>query len=115
MSRAGRTLRALSAAALTLAGATVMLGCSQVTDQQTRSGVCAPFAVVDWTPAGSSRDVPTNTGIALGFSSYPDPDTVDGGSVLLSSGLFTRYGRYDVDLITRSIRFRPLNQLTPQV
>ena len=90
-------------------------GCSQATGEQPRAGSCAPFAVVDSAPAAMADGVPTNTVVDLTFSGYPDPDTIDGSDVVLSSGVFTRFGRYDVDLITRRVRFTPRNPLTTDV
>jgi hypothetical protein len=93
----------------------LVAGCSRTTDEQPRPGSCPPLVVVEWTPAGLSTGIATNTDIKLTFSGYPDPDTVDGSDVILSSGIFTRFGSYDVDLISRSVRFRPYSQLTSNV
>jgi len=90
-------------------------GCSRPTDEQPRSGACATFEIVESAPAALSAAVPTNTDIRLTFSGYPDPDTIDGNDVILSSGLFTRFGRYDVDLLARQVRFTPLNPLTADI
>jgi len=90
-------------------------GCSQPTDEQPHPGDCPPFTVVDWMPDGLGDAVPTNATIDLVFSGYPDPGTVGDSTVLLSSGLLTRFGSYKVDLITRTVHFRPYSDLTADV
>jgi hypothetical protein len=59
--------------------------------------------------------VPIDTPISLTFSDFPAPETVGLDSVVLSSGVQTRLGTFQVDLISRSIRFRGRNWLWPDL
>jgi hypothetical protein len=53
--------------------------------------------------------------IGLTFTDFPAPETVGLDSVILSSGVQTRLGTFQVDLLTRSIRFRSRNWLSPDL
>src|SRR6516225_2442191 len=92
-----------------------LTGCSQPTDQQPFPGQCAPLTVVGASPAKDATGIATNTAVALTFSDYPDPDTVDSGTVLVASGIDGRYGTYRVDLLTRTVVFQGLYQLWPHL
>jgi hypothetical protein len=101
-----RRLAAVAAAAIALPA------CSQPTHQQPVPGVCAPLTVLSSEPADGADQIPTDTPVSLIFSDFPDPDTVDLDTVLLSSGVQTRLGSFRVDLLTRSIRFQIRNLLS---
>jgi len=90
-------------------------GCSRPADQQQFPGRCAPFVLVSSSPADQAQDLPIDAPIGLTFSDFPEPETVDLGSVVLSSGVQTRLGTFQVDLLTRSIRFRTRNWLNPDI
>jgi hypothetical protein len=102
----------MSAAALTVCGCP---GCSRATDRDGFPGSCAPFSLVSSSPADQAQGVPVDAPVSLTFSDFPAPDTVDLGSVILSSGVQTRLGTFEVDLLTRSIRFRTRNWLNPDL
>src|SRR5882757_7871944 len=106
-------LRATAAALLTL-GAWVA-GCSRPTARQQLPGTCTPFQLVSSSPEDGAQDLPLDTAIELRFSDFPEPETVDLSSVVLSSGVQTRLGLFRVDLITRSIRFESRNWLWPDL
>jgi hypothetical protein len=90
-------------------------GCSRPTARQSLPGSCTPFELVSSLPEDGATGVPIDTGIDLRFSDFPEPETVDLNSLLLSSGVQTRLGDFRVDLITRSIRFDLRNWLWPNL
>ncbi|HET6148418.1 MAG TPA: Ig-like domain-containing protein [Polyangia bacterium] len=110
MSAAVATL--MSAAALMVGGCP---GCSRPSDRQGFPGNCAPLLLVSSSPADGAQGVPVDADISLTFTDFPAPETVDLDSVILSSGVQTRLGSFQVDLLTRSIRFRTRNSLYPDL
>jgi len=90
-------------------------GCSQPTDTQPFPGACISFEVVKWSPLGMAANVPTNTAVGLTFSDYPDPDTVNSSSLLVTSGIFWHTGIYRVDLVTKTVNFRTPTPLRPDL
>jgi hypothetical protein len=92
-----------------------LAGCSQPTDQQPFPGQCAPLTVVSSRPAPGETGVATDARVALTFSDYPDPDTVNSAAILVASGIDGRYGAYRVDLLTRSVIFQGTYQLWPRL
>jgi hypothetical protein len=62
--------------------------------------------VLSWTPPGGASNVPRDTVIRLVFDGYPDPDTVNLGGVIVTTGVFYNGGTYNVDLIEKTITFR---------
>jgi hypothetical protein len=68
--------------------------------------------VVSSVPADGTQGVATDAPISLTFSDFPDPESVGLNTVMLSSGVQTRLGGVQVDLITRSILFQVRNLLS---
>lgn len=118
-SRSGCTARA-EASARTLSTLAVALlaaafGCSQPGPTQPYLGTCAPLRVLSWLPFGGSLDVPRDTVIRLALDGYPDPDTIDLGGVIVTTGVFYHGGRYSVDMVEKTISFRATNNLRAQL
>lgn len=106
----------LPGGALLLGGALATgSGCSRPTDRQPFPGTCTPLVVVSSVPADGAQGVPTDASVSLTFSDFPDPATVRLDTVVLSSGIETRLGGLQVDLITRSIGFQVRNLLAPNL
>jgi hypothetical protein len=63
-------------------------------------------------PAPDVQEVPPDVVPALTFNDFADPDTVDGSTFLLFTGLFYHTGRYWVDLVEKKAYFRPSGPLT---
>jgi hypothetical protein len=82
------------------------LNCSEPTDVQPYPGRCNAFEPVAWTPAAMARDVPVDTALGVTFTDYPDPDTLNASSMLLTTGIFWHPGLYHVDLVSRTAHFR---------
>jgi hypothetical protein len=101
--------------ALFLLGWTSTPGCSEPTGRQPLSGACTPFTLVASGPADGAEKVPLDMVVSLTFSDFPNPATATLDSVKLSSGVLTSFGAFEVDLITRSIRFRNRNWLWPNL
>jgi Bacterial Ig-like domain len=99
----GRRLAALALA--------VTAGCSRPTETQPYPGGCAPFAPVSWDPAPQAEGVPRNTAIRIAFNDYPDPDTLGAAAMLLWSGVYWHTGAYSVELVDKTVAFRPANPL----
>ena len=95
--------------------AVALPACSQPSSRQPIPGACTSFAVVSSDPEDGAQQLPIDTPVSLTFSDFPDPETVDLGTVLLSSGAQTRLGSFRVDLLTRSIRFQIRNLLSPDL
>jgi hypothetical protein len=107
-SRSGSIARAealLLAAALaaSLAG----LDCSEPTNAQPYAGTCEPLRVLEWTPRAAETNVPLNEAIRLRLDQYPDPDTVDLGAVIVTTGPFYHPGTIRTDLIEKTITYAP--------
>jgi hypothetical protein len=68
--------------------------------------------VVGWSPAPLDDGVPTNTLITIGFSDFPDPDSISVKSMLVTSSVFRVPESYRVDLMTRSVIMTPNFDLT---
>lgn len=71
--------------------------------------------MVSSSPADGSQGVPIDAPVSITFTDFPAPETVSLDSVILSSGVQTRLGTFQVDLISRSIRFRGRNWLWPDL
>jgi hypothetical protein len=90
-------------------------GCSTPTETQPFAGTCAPLRVLQWTPNGGALDVPRDTTIRLVLDDYPDPDTVDLGGFIVTTGVFYHPGVYAVDLLDKTISFRASGTLFPDL
>jgi hypothetical protein len=86
-------------------------GCSQPTDAQPYTGACDPFAPLSWDPAPNAEDVPRDAPIRVVFGDYPDPDTLGAADLLLWTGVYWHTGTYSVDLLHKTVVFRPANLL----
>jgi hypothetical protein len=71
------------------------------------------MAVVNRMPADGVAGVPTDVVPELDFSDYPDPDTVEPNSLLLTTGVFRVPETYRVDLADKAVLLTPVAQLTP--
>jgi hypothetical protein len=90
------------------------VGCTVPTDTTPYPGECAPLHPVTWSPAGNANDAPTNPLISVGFDDYPDPDTVDGDGLMLTTAVYWIPGAYRVDLVGRVVTFQPWANLIGQ-
>jgi hypothetical protein len=62
---------------------------------------------VTWSPAGNASGAPTNPVITVGFDDYPDPDSVDGDGLALTTSIYWIPGTYSVDLVARTATLQP--------
>lgn len=97
--RAGAVLVACLAAA---SGA-----CSTPSDAQPYAGTCTPMHALMWTPVADAANVPRDTVVRVRFDAYPDPDTVDLGGFLVTTGLFYHPGTIALDLVDQTITYAP--------
>lgn len=102
----------LATAGLALAGL-VAAGCSYPTDTTPYPGVCVPMVVTGSSPAVDSVGAPTNLVVKVRFSDYPDPDTVETTSMLLTTGVFRVPETYRVDLASKTAIMKPVGSLVP--
>jgi hypothetical protein len=96
---------------LAVALAAGLPACSDATDAQPYAGSCAPFAPVAWEPAADAKGVPRNPTLRVTFADYPDPDTVNVGSMILTTGVFWHPGTFAVDLLRKAVLFRATSVL----
>jgi hypothetical protein len=96
---------------LALAADLTPIGCSYPTDKTPYPGVCTPMAVTASSPSAESAGAPTNLTIWVGFSDYPDPDSVGLPSMLLTTGVFRVPETYHVDLASKSVVLTPVGFL----
>ena len=99
-------------AVFAIATATAVSGCSTPTGNTPYPGACWPLEPVEWTPAGSSVGVPTDTLVRVRFDDYPDPDTVGSNSLVLTTGFYWVPATHHVDLIEKTAIIRPWAQLS---
>jgi hypothetical protein len=62
--------------------------------------------VLSWTPRGGATNVPRDTVVRLVLNDYPEPDSVDLGGVIVTTGAFYHGGTFGVDLIDKTVTFR---------
>jgi hypothetical protein len=82
-------------------------GCSQPTDLQPYAGVCTPLHALEWTPRAGEQSVARDTVVRVRFDDYPDPDTVDLGGLIVTTGPFYHPGTIRLDLIDKAITYAP--------
>lgn len=97
--------------ALSVALAAALSSCSVPTAELPRTGTCEPFELTGVAPAPGSRGVAPNVTLAATFSDFPEPETVDAGSILLYTGVFYHIGRFWVDLVDRRALFKTSGDL----
>jgi len=85
--------------------------CSVPTDQLPRPGTCGALQLIDVVPAPDAQDVRADTVVALTFSDFPDPDTINVSTVTLFTGFYYHTGTYWVDLVDRRALYRPTGNL----
>jgi hypothetical protein len=73
------------------------------------------MVVVSSSPAAESAGAPTDVVIRIRFSDYPDPDTVETTSLLLTTGVFRVPETYGVDLADKTATMTPVGSLVPQL
>lgn len=112
--RLRRVRRAVVLAVISLGGLPGA-GCSQPTDVQPFPGGCISFEAVSWNPRSMAQNVPTNAAVKVTFADYPDPETVNASSLLLTTGIFWHTGIYRVDLLTKTVLFRAPTPLRPDL
>jgi hypothetical protein len=81
--------------------------CSAPTDVQPFEGDCGLFGVSGWQPNANDEDVPRDLPIRLQLTDYPEPDTVGYDGVVITTGLYYWGGDYAIDLVGKTITFRP--------
>jgi hypothetical protein len=82
-------------------------GCSTPTDDQPYAGSCAPLRALEWTPSAGTVDFPRDMPIRVRFDQYPDPDTVDLGGIIVTTGPFYHPGTIRDDLVDKTITYQP--------
>ncbi len=102
-------------AARRLVLAAALIGCSYPTDETPYPGQCAPFGLLSSRPAIGERDVPTNAVIELAFSDYPDSEIAGLETIVVTSGFFRKTGAYNVDLVAKTVRYRPTTPFEPNL
>ena len=60
-----------------------------------------------WTPGASETNVPRDTTIRVRFGQYPDPDTVNLGGIIVTTGPFYHPGTIRTDLVEKTITYAP--------
>jgi hypothetical protein len=93
--------------ALLLMAALAAVGCSEPTNAQPYGGTCEPMRVLEWTPRAAETNVPLNEAIVVRFGQYPDPDTVDLGGIIVTTGPFYHPGTIRTDLVDKTITYAP--------
>ena len=62
---------------------------------------------LEWTPTAGAEDVARDTTVRVRFDQYPDPDTVDLGGIIVTTGPFYHPGTIHTDLIDKAITYAP--------
>jgi hypothetical protein len=106
---------AAAIAVLAAAAAASSAACSYPTATQPYPGACGPFFVTTWVPESNAVGVPTDVTIRLALNDYPDPATLGGPTLGLTTGVFFYVGTYGVDLLDRAVYFRPDINLLPDL
>jgi hypothetical protein len=91
------------------------LGCSRPTASTPYPGGCATLIPTVWEPAANSLGAPTDVVVRVTFNDYPDPNTVNSDSLLLTTGFFWIPGVYGVDLPAKTATLRPWRPLSPNL
>lgn len=102
---------ALICGVATLAAAT----CSVPTTELPHPGTCGALELVEVVPAPNATDVRDDVVLALTFSDFPNPDTIDAATVVLFTGFYYHTGTYWVDLVDRRALYRPSGRLMPDL
>jgi hypothetical protein len=92
-------------AVVLVAASLVVAACSTPTDVQPYAGVCTPLHPLEWTPSAGAENVPRDTVVRVRFDGYPDPDTVDLGGIIVTTGPFYHAGTIRLDLIDKAITY----------
>ena len=90
-----------------------LAGCSYPTDTTPYPGVCVPMVITGSSPAVDSTGAPTNLVVKVRFADYPDPDTVETTSMLLTTSVFRVPETYRVDLAAKTAIMTPVGPLVP--
>jgi hypothetical protein len=90
-------------------------GCSTPTDDQPYAGACSPLRALEWTPSAGTQNVPRGTTIRVRLNQYPDPDTVDLGALIVTTGPFYHPGTIRTDLIDKTITYAPSGGWRPDL
>jgi hypothetical protein len=88
-------------------------GCSTPTDEQPYVGACTPLRALEWTPTAAARDVPRETTVRVRFDQYPDPDTVNLGGIIVTTGVLFHPGTIHLDLVDKAITYAPAGGWRP--
>jgi len=94
-----------------LAAAFVGAGCSVTTDAIPREGACLPFELVGLSPPDGAPAVPLDATFVYAFTDFPEPDTAIGQNFGVFSGPYYYTAHESVDLVARTIRFKPTSSL----
>ena len=76
-----------------------------------RLGECPPFQLVNVSPPDEAVDVSPDVAITYTFTDFPEPDTAVHQSFGIFSGPFYYTAHESVDLIHRSVIFKPTSSL----
>jgi hypothetical protein len=95
--------------------ALALAGCSETSSATPFAGACTPMEVVSWSPADDANGIPVDTTIVLGFTDYPDPDTLSTRTLLLTTGPYYVPGRYVVDFLDKTVTLTPWRWLASKL
>lgn len=91
-------------------------GCTYPTDEAVAPGPAAAFTVVSTSPGNGAAAIPLGAGLALVFSDFPDPTTLNPfGAVTIRSNQQSRDYKATVDLVARAVTVTPTAPLQPHV
>jgi hypothetical protein len=99
------------AAAMALGLAALLSAACSTPVGQPYPGECEPLRVLEWTPRGSSLEVPRDSPVSVRLNDYPDPDTVGTSGFILTTGPFYHPGTYVTDLVDKTITIFPAGDL----
>ena len=89
--------------------------CSVPTSELPHPGTCGALQLVEVVPAPNAVDVPGDVVLSLTFNDFPNPDTIDAGTMVLFTGFYYHTGTYWVDLVDRRALYRPSGWLMPDL
>ena len=70
---------------------------------------------LEWTPTAGAEDVARDTTVRVRFDQYPEPDTVDLGGIIVTTGPFYHPGIIRTDLIDKAITYQPAGGWRPEL
>ena len=90
-------------------------GCSEARDAQPYEGTCTPLHPLQWTPTDGAERVSRDTTVRVRFDDYPDPETVDLGGLIVTTGPYYHAGTIRLDLVDKTITYAPSGGWRPDL